>query len=131
MSRLASFRGPSTPSSSPVQPKQNLSASLSRNIESTYHRKVRALLKELRGISETWQDLVLIDGLGSARSLVDTRTELEYVSIGKLSMLIYFRLFPVMLWHSSQTNFRVLRSSAQNWRSWRNGLQSWIQSFRN
>ncbi|KAJ7756870.1 hypothetical protein DFH07DRAFT_476098 [Mycena maculata] len=78
MSRLASFRGPSTPSSSPVTAKQPKSpASPSRSIESTYHRKIRTALQELRSITETWDDLVLIDGLKAARSLVDTRTDLD------------------------------------------------------
>ncbi|KAK7023917.1 hypothetical protein R3P38DRAFT_1079250 [Favolaschia claudopus] len=86
-SRLASFKGPSTPNSSPVPAKQHQQqsrsspgpSSPSRSIESTYHRKTRAALQELRTIAETWDDLVLIDGLKSARSLVDTRTELDNV----------------------------------------------------
>lgn len=78
MSRLASFRGPSTPSSSPAKFKPPASpASPSRQTESTFHRKTRTLLQELRSITETWDDLVLIDGLKSARELVDTRTDLE------------------------------------------------------
>lgn len=80
MSRLASFRGPSTPSASPVAAKQPKSpGSPSRPIESTYHRKIRVALQELRSITETWDDLVLLDGLKAARSLVDTRTDLEWV----------------------------------------------------
>ncbi|KAJ7445743.1 hypothetical protein B0H11DRAFT_1746419 [Mycena galericulata] len=78
MSRLASFRGPSTPSPSPVSAKQPKSpGSPSRPIESTYHRKLRAALQELRSITETWDDLVLLDGLKAARNLVDTRTDLD------------------------------------------------------
>lgn len=78
MSRLASFRGPSTPSASPVQQRQpSVPASPSRAVESTYHRKTRTLLQELRSITETWDDLVLIDGLKAAKSLIDTRTDLE------------------------------------------------------
>jgi hypothetical protein len=75
MSRLASFRGPSTPSASPVQSKQP--SSPSRITESTYHRKLRTLLQELRSITQTWDDLVLVDGLKAATNLVDTRTDLE------------------------------------------------------
>ncbi|KAF7311606.1 Aldo-ket-red domain-containing protein [Mycena kentingensis (nom. inval.)] len=77
--RLASFKGPSTPSSSPV-PKQTTkspAASPSRAVESTYHRKTRAALLELRGLTEFWEDLVLLDGLKAARSLVDARTDLD------------------------------------------------------
>ncbi|KAF8163139.1 hypothetical protein B0H34DRAFT_309315 [Crassisporium funariophilum] len=78
MSRLASFRGPSTPTSSPAQHKPlNTPASPSRLTESTFHRKTRTLLQELRSITETWDDLVLIDGLKAARELVDTRTDLD------------------------------------------------------
>ncbi|RDB20993.1 hypothetical protein Hypma_011427 [Hypsizygus marmoreus] len=78
MSRLASFRGPSTPSASPVQIKQlNSPSSPSRSLESTYHRKTRTILQELRSIAETWDDLVLVDGLKAAKSLIDTRTDLD------------------------------------------------------
>ncbi|KAE9394987.1 hypothetical protein BT96DRAFT_966813 [Gymnopus androsaceus JB14] len=78
-SRLASFKGPSTPTSSPVQQRKTSSAppSPAKAIESTYHRKLRTLLQELRASTETWDDLVLDDGLKAAKSLVDTRTELD------------------------------------------------------
>ncbi|KIJ17183.1 hypothetical protein PAXINDRAFT_10037 [Paxillus involutus ATCC 200175] len=77
--RLASFKGPSTPTSSPIsQPNQPvIPASPSRVSESTFHRKLRTLLQELRAISQTWDDIVLLDGLKAARTLVDTRTELD------------------------------------------------------
>lgn len=78
--RLASFKGPSTPNASParaVQPTKP--ASPSRPTESTYHRKLRTLLYELRTITENWDDIVLVDGLKAAKSLVDTRTDLECV----------------------------------------------------
>ncbi len=87
MSRLASFRGPSTPTSSPIQQskqqqRQNQNKSTpnspSRQIESTYHRKVRISLQEIRAVTETWEDLVLLDGLKSLKKLVDARTDLEY-----------------------------------------------------
>ena len=78
--RLASFRGPSTPTSSPAQHRpQNPPGSPSRATESTYHRKTRTLLQELRAITDTWEDLVLLDGLKAVQELVDTRTDLEYV----------------------------------------------------
>ncbi|KAF8894398.1 hypothetical protein BD779DRAFT_1500843 [Infundibulicybe gibba] len=78
MSRLASFRGPSTPTHSPVQRSQkNDPSSPSRLSESTYHRKLRTLLQELQSIAETWEDLVRIDGLKAIRILVDTRTDLN------------------------------------------------------
>ncbi|KIL69595.1 hypothetical protein M378DRAFT_156815 [Amanita muscaria Koide BX008] len=76
MSRLASFRGPSTPSSSPV--KQPISpASPSRQSDSTYHRRLKTYLQELRAITETWDDLVILDGLKSVKHLVDARTDLD------------------------------------------------------
>ncbi|KAF9228669.1 hypothetical protein BS17DRAFT_877289 [Gyrodon lividus] len=77
--RLSSFKGPSTPTSSPVsQPNQPVGpASPSRVSESTFHRKLRTLLQELRSISLAWDDIVLLDGLRAARTLVDTRTELD------------------------------------------------------
>ncbi|KAF9239667.1 hypothetical protein BU15DRAFT_46579 [Melanogaster broomeanus] len=77
--RLASFKGPSTPTSSPVSQSNRpiIPASPSRVSESTFHRKLRTLLQELRSISLTWDDIVLLDGLKAARMLVDTRTELD------------------------------------------------------
>ena len=79
--RLKSFQGPSTPSSSPVSHRQlpKSPASPSRQTESTFHRKTRTLLQELRSVAQTWDDLVLIDGLNAAKELTDTRTDLEYV----------------------------------------------------
>ncbi|KAJ7632213.1 hypothetical protein FB45DRAFT_978036 [Roridomyces roridus] len=78
-SRLASFKGPSTPAASPVSAKQQPKSpgSPSRSLESTYHRKIRVALQEFRSIIETWDDLVLLDGLKAAHSLVDTRTDLD------------------------------------------------------
>jgi hypothetical protein len=79
MSRLASFRGPSTPTASPAR--QTTPSSPSRLKESTFHRKTRSLLLELRSITETWDDLILIDGLKAIRSLVDLRTDLQYATL--------------------------------------------------
>ncbi|KIJ44204.1 hypothetical protein M422DRAFT_60062 [Sphaerobolus stellatus SS14] len=78
MSRLASFKGPSAPSQSPIraQPPSNPS-SPSRPTESTFHRKARTLLREIDNVAQTWDELVLIDGMRAAQSLVDTRTELD------------------------------------------------------
>ncbi|KAG8217308.1 hypothetical protein J3R82DRAFT_5403 [Butyriboletus roseoflavus] len=77
--RLTSFKTPSAPTSSPVlQPTQFvIPPSPSRLSESTFHRKLRTLLQELRSISQTWEDIVLFDGLKAVRTLVDARTELE------------------------------------------------------
>jgi len=98
--RLASFKGPSTPlspESSPSGKKKSSNnrgtvtgnkgganptppASPGRELESTFHRKIRALLLEVRSICRLWSDIVLHDGLKAAKNLVDARTELEYVS---------------------------------------------------
>ncbi|KAG2149347.1 hypothetical protein DEU56DRAFT_729372 [Suillus clintonianus] len=77
--RLASFHGPSTPTSSPVsQVKKSVTpASPSRASDASIHRKFRTLLHELRSIANTWDDIVLVDGLKAARTLVDSRTELD------------------------------------------------------
>ncbi|KAI0313626.1 hypothetical protein OF83DRAFT_1140487 [Amylostereum chailletii] len=77
--RLASFRGPSTPTSSPVSAKNQLKspASPSRSTESTYHRKVRTTLQDLRSVCRTWDDLVSMDGLKAVQKLVDARTDLD------------------------------------------------------
>jgi hypothetical protein len=97
--RLASFKGPSTPlspESSPSGKKKNSNnrgsiagnkgganqtppASPGRELESTFHRKIRTLLLETRSICRLWSDIVLHDGLKAAKTLVDTRTELECV----------------------------------------------------
>lgn len=98
--RLASFKGPSTPlppDPSPSGKKKssdnrgavagnkggaNLTppASPGRELESTFHRKIRVLLLEIRSICRLWSDIVLHDGLKAVKTLVDTRTELECVS---------------------------------------------------
>jgi hypothetical protein len=79
MSRLASFKGPSSPSSSSARAQPpSLPSSPSRCSETSHHRKVRSLLRELRAIAQNWDNLVLVDGLATAQSLVDTRTDLEY-----------------------------------------------------
>ncbi|KZS99177.1 hypothetical protein SISNIDRAFT_14557 [Sistotremastrum niveocremeum HHB9708] len=76
--RLASFGGPSTP---PPRSKQAQfvpsPSSPSRVTESTYHRKARSLLYEFRTAARTWDDLILHDGLRAAKTLIDTRTELD------------------------------------------------------
>jgi hypothetical protein len=99
--RLASFRGPSTPTSSPISKQRHSSgnntapASPSRVSESTFHRKIRTLLLELRAVCQTWDDLVLIDGLKAAKSLVDARTDLEYVFSDLYFLRIYFNITPM------------------------------------
>lgn len=109
--RLASFKGPSTPlspDSSPSGKKKssnnrgsiagnrggNLTppASPGRELESTFHRKIRALLLETRSICRLWSDIVLHDGLKAAKTLVDTRTELECVSASILLNCLPFRM---------------------------------------
>lgn len=97
--RLASFKGPSTPlspESSPTGKKkpsnnrgsvvgsrgganQTPPGSPGRELESTFHRKIRTLLLEIRSICGVWSGIVLHDGLKAAKSLVDARTELECV----------------------------------------------------
>ncbi|KAI0035757.1 hypothetical protein K488DRAFT_42740 [Vararia minispora EC-137] len=81
-SRLASFRGPSTPNSSPVQQRYNQKSpraptSPARQTESTFHRKVRSSLQELRTACRTWDDLISHDGLKAVQKLVDARTDLD------------------------------------------------------
>lgn len=34
---------------------------------------------EIRAVTETWENIVLVDGLKAAKGLVDVRTDLEYV----------------------------------------------------
>ena len=115
MSRLASFRGPSTPSASPVQSKQLSSpSSPSRISESTYHRKIRTLLQELRSITQTWHDLVLLDGLKAATNLIDTRTDLEYTYFLRFSYSVISLPTQVMISHFFQTRCRIPSSSPRN-----------------
>ncbi|KZP23640.1 hypothetical protein FIBSPDRAFT_823250 [Athelia psychrophila] len=79
--RLASFRGPSSPSSSPVARPRNASTpnspSNSRANELPFHRKLRTNLQEIRKVTETWDDIVCIDGAKAAKALIDARTNLD------------------------------------------------------
>lgn len=99
MSRLASLKGPSSPSPNPAKGQKarqspakspnskrdspgpsiydRLEPDTSSPSESTYHRKLRSILLDIRGVVKTWNDLVLVDGLKAAKALVDARTELE------------------------------------------------------
>ncbi|KIY66464.1 hypothetical protein CYLTODRAFT_398643 [Cylindrobasidium torrendii FP15055 ss-10] len=74
--RLASFKGPSTPNSSPARQQQPQQIQ-SEPTETTHHRKFRLLLLDMKGAAETWDDLVLVDGLKAAKGLVDARTQLD------------------------------------------------------
>lgn len=95
---MASFKGPSTslsPESSPSGKKKAPNnrgtvtgnkggnptppVSPGRELESTFHRKIRVLLLDVRSICRLWSDIVLHDGLKAAKTLVDARTELECV----------------------------------------------------
>ncbi|KAF8831671.1 hypothetical protein HHX47_DHR1000719 [Lentinula edodes] len=114
-SRLASFKGPSTPTSSPVQQRQaNSSAppSPARIVESTYHRKLRTLLQELRSTTETWDDIVLIDGLKAAKSLVDTRTELDLDETGDIPHLIVN--VKMLMMYAQQKQFRKMNTIVES-----------------
>ncbi|TBU50620.1 hypothetical protein BD309DRAFT_944335 [Dichomitus squalens] len=76
--RLASFRGPSTPTSSPVAARQSAtSASPLKSTELPHHRTLRGQLLELRNIAYEWDEWVSGQGLKAASSLVDARTELD------------------------------------------------------
>ncbi|KAG9041394.1 hypothetical protein FS837_012324 [Tulasnella sp. UAMH 9824] len=99
MSRLASLKGPSSPSPNPVKGQKGrqspaksptskrepqgsslydrLEPDKSSPTESTYHRKLRTYLLELKVVVKTWNDLVLVDGVKAAKGLVDARTELD------------------------------------------------------
>ena len=77
--RLASFRGPSTPSSSPVAVRHqgNTPSSPSKSTELPHHRTVRNQLLELRSVAYEWDERVSDQGLKAASKLIDARTELE------------------------------------------------------
>ncbi|KAH7107718.1 hypothetical protein BKA62DRAFT_765096 [Auriculariales sp. MPI-PUGE-AT-0066] len=88
-SRLASFNAPSTPTQSPVRqhsssaasPRANNSRNSDHNshapVESPFHRRLRALLLDIRSAIATWDDIVLHDGFRAAKAIVDTRTQLD------------------------------------------------------
>ncbi|KAJ7273277.1 hypothetical protein C8J57DRAFT_1597407 [Mycena rebaudengoi] len=77
-SRLSSFRGPSTPSPASSSTTTNHpGARRPRRGCSSRRTTASCARRELRGMTETWDDLVLLDGLKAARSLVDARTDLD------------------------------------------------------
>ncbi|KAF8303078.1 hypothetical protein DL93DRAFT_462189 [Clavulina sp. PMI_390] len=89
--RLASFNGPSTPNASPVKANPNSNKSPTprrqqhsqkeqeRDLETTFHRRLRTILLEIRSVALVWDDLILRDGLDAAKGLVDTRTEITNI----------------------------------------------------
>lgn len=142
--RLASFKGPSTPlspESSPSGRKKysnrgtiannkegtNLTPPTSpgRELESTFHRRTRVLLLEIRSVCRLWSDIVLQDGLKAAKTLVDTRTELECVSESvsqnypspmRLTMGFPSLVMPWLLYHRERTlNTGLLARSSGSW----------------
>lgn len=79
--RLASFNGPSTPTQSPVKPNSKPPTprqQTPKDTESTFHRRLRSTLVDIRTVALIWDDLVLRDGLDAAKGLVDARTDLTY-----------------------------------------------------
>jgi hypothetical protein len=146
--RLASFRGPSTPSSSPVKqaqsPNTKSTQAAARQAESTYHRKVRASLQELRAACHTWDDLVCKDGLRSIRELIDARTDLECVRLvdrtstsssisGPFRTMggLTPRVFCLAICSHScpKESSRALASSVQSSRTWTSALQRSTWSY--
>ena len=82
MSRLASLRGPSTPSPASARASPPLSPTspttrLSALDPTSYHRKIRAILVEFEKAIKDWEEVVLMDGLKAGKACVDARTELE------------------------------------------------------
>jgi len=75
--RLASFGGPSTPKRNAVVSNPTSPAHPKNSLETTYHRKLRSLLLDFRSFVQTWRDVETVDGLKAAKTLIDTRTELE------------------------------------------------------
>lgn len=82
MSRLASLT-PSRPRSSPRNtpspsaPASPRPASPSPSVgETTYHRKLRLVVAELRAVFRTWDEVVLVDGLKAGKGCVDAVTEI-------------------------------------------------------
>ena len=146
--RLASFRGPSTPSSSPVKqaqsPTTKSTQAAAKQAESTYHRKVRASLQELRAACHTWDDLVCKDGLRSVRELIDARTDLECVRLidrllpvqsisGRFHTMGGSSLLCILLAICSHScpkeSNRALASSVQSSRTWTSASQRSTWSY--
>ena len=151
--RLASFKGPSiplSPESSPSGKKKSSNnrgtvvgnrganptppGSPGRELESTFHRKIRALLLEIRSICRLWSDIVLHDGLKAAKTLVDARTELEYVSKpvfldSRWCCLTAIRSRIAMRWLLCHLGRPLnIGSLVQNSESWTNRFVIWITS---
>lgn len=81
MSRLASLRGPSTPSpassrSPPLSPTSPASK-LSAFDPTPFHRKTRSIMTEVEKALKDWEDVVLVDGIRAGQGCIDARTELE------------------------------------------------------
>ncbi|KAF8321441.1 uncharacterized protein EI90DRAFT_3147087 [Cantharellus anzutake] len=72
----SSSNPPQSPRHGTPQKPQNQSDNNVPN-ETTYHRKLRSILLEIKATTITWDEIVLYDGLNAAKGLVDARTELS------------------------------------------------------
>lgn len=98
MSRLASFRGPSAPASPKSRSTTSNTSSLKADPSiSSYHRKFKTLLQDLRSTAENWDDLVLSDGHRGMKALIDARTSLSWALLSKHHVDIN------VLWHCRNT----------------------------
>lgn len=90
MSRLASLAPVGTPSrsrqGSPAPGTGSPSTSVhgsprtpvpSRQAETTYHRMVKLIMNELKGLFKTWDELCLVDGVKAGKGCIDEATEME------------------------------------------------------
>ncbi|WVN85632.1 uncharacterized protein L203_100781 [Cryptococcus depauperatus CBS 7841] len=80
-SRLASLtpskdnhaRGSSSPSLSPA------TVSPSKQSETTHHRMLKLVVKEVQNTIKTWDELIILDGFKAAKGCVDESTEMDNI----------------------------------------------------
>lgn len=90
MSRLASLKGPSSPSPTPIKAPLSPKSTGPSYDPTPFHRKIRLILIEFEKALRDWEQVVLVDGIKAGKGCVDSKTELESVffslSIGMIDL---------------------------------------------
>lgn len=76
-SRLASLSTPQRSRSSPSPSPSPAPASPLKPLETTHHRMLKLVIGEVRNVINTWDEIILHDGMRAGKGCIDEGTEME------------------------------------------------------